>query len=174
MNFNIEENPPEPDILEQERNVFNAGIKRLTTRDTLLTFVIIVCSSIVLGLIMYWYTDNIKFAGISVAIFPVLGTILSFMGVTKSIGFRSSANQIDELHNELIGVSEVSDKNKEDVNTLSTRHMLVYEYYEKIKQQGREAVNAELAMFWEFDSSTMANTARGRVLLDKAKDSVAL
>jgi hypothetical protein len=52
--------------------------------------------------------------------------------------------------------------------------MLVYEYHEKILEQKRQPVNAELAMFWEFDTSTLANTARGRDLLNKAKDSVAL
>jgi hypothetical protein len=52
--------------------------------------------------------------------------------------------------------------------------MLVFEYHEKILEQNREPVNGELAMFWEFDSSTQANTARGRDLLNKAKDTVSL
>jgi hypothetical protein len=174
MNFNIEEAPPSPDTLETERAVITKEIGRLTSRDTLVTFLIIIFCSIMLGLVVFWYTDSIKYAGISVSIFPVLGTILSLMGITKSIGFRSAANRLGELHSDVIELSPVLDKSMEDIKTLCTRHMLVFEYHEKILEQNREPVNGELAMFWEFDSSTQANTARGRDLLNKAKDTVAL
>lgn len=174
MNFNIEQAPPSADVLEKERAILAKEIGRLTSRDTLVTFLIIIFSSILLGLVVYWYTDSIKYAGISVSIFPILGTILSLLGVTKSTGFRSAANRLDELHSDVIELSPVLDKSMEDIKTLCTRHMLVFEYHEKVLEQNREPVNGELAMFWEFDSSTLANTARGRDLLNKAKDTVSL
>ena len=174
MNFNIEEAPPSPDTLEKGRAVITKEIGRLTSRDTLVTFLIIIFCSILLGLVIFWYTDSIKYAGISVSIFPVLGTIFSLMGITKSIGFRSAANRLDELHSDVIQLSPVLDKSMEDIKALCTRHMLVFEYHEKTLEQNRKPVNGELAMFWEFDSSTQANTARGRDLLNKAKNTVAL
>ena len=172
MNFNIEKPPAALDSLEQERNKLASEIRSLTVRDTFITFMIIIFSSIVLGLIVYWQTDDVRYAGISVAVFPLLGTILSLMGVTKSTGFRSAANRINELHGELIGLSPVSDASMQDIRTLGSRHKLVNEYLNKVEQQERVSVNAELAMYWEFDSSTMANTARGRDLVNKAKDRI--
>jgi hypothetical protein len=174
MNFNIDQTPPSADVIEQERNVLVNDIKRLTTRDTIITFVIIFFSSAVLGLVVYWYTNSYKYAGISVSIFPVLGTFLSLLGITKSIGFRSAANRISELQSEVIELTQVLEISKEDIKDLCTRHMTVFEYHEKVLEQNRDPVNGELAMFWEFDSSTQANTARGRDLLNKAKDSVSL
>lgn len=170
MNFNIEKPPPALQSLEQERNKLAGEIRRLTVRDTFITFIILIFSSIVLGLIVYWQTDDAGYAGISVAVFPVLGTVLCLMGVTKSTGFRSAANRINELHSELIGLSPVADAGMKDINTLGSRHKLINEYLKKVEQQDRLTVNAELAMYWEFDSSTMANTARGRDLVNKAKD----
>ena len=49
---------------------------------------------------------------------------------------------------------------------------MVGAYNKKLLEQDRETVNAELAMYWEFDSSTMANTARGRDLINKARERV--
>ncbi|MFT5133204.1 MAG: hypothetical protein ACI9SC_001673 [Gammaproteobacteria bacterium] len=174
MNFDIDTAPPSLDILEQERNALVNDIKHLTTRDTIITFLIIIFGSVVLGLIVYWQTDNIRYAGISVAVFPVLGTVLSLMGVTKSTGFRSAANSISELHNKFVGLSAVSTASMDDVKTLCSRHKLVNEYHATLEQQGRVSVNAELAMFWDFDSSTVANTARGRDLVKNAKKTVSI
>lgn len=172
MNFSVDSTPPTLEILEQERNLLSSEIKRLTGRDTIITFLIIVFSSIVLGLIVYWQTDNVRYTGISIAVFPVIGSILSLLGVTKSTGFRSAANNISELKNELIGLSPIANTSLKDVDTLTSRHKLVNKYHAKVEQQDRQTVNAELAMYWEFDSSTMANTARGRDLVNKAKERI--
>ncbi len=170
MNFIIDETPPAAQILKQERNLLEAEIKRLALRDTITTFVIISISSVVLGLIVFWQTGNLRYTGISIAVFPVLGTILSLLGITKSTGFRSAANSIAELQHELAGLSPIANTSLKDVETLANRHKSVNAYHQKILQQDRETVNAELAMYWEFDSSTMANTARGRDLVNKAKE----
>ena len=172
MNFNIDAAPPGQDILEQERKLLSSEINRLTLRDTMLTFFIIIICSAILGLIIFWQTDNLKYTGISIAVFPVIGTILSLLGITKSTGFRSAANRITEFQNELIELSPVPNSSRKDIDTLTKRHILVNEYHEKIVALDRETTNAELAMFWEFDSSTMANTARGRDLVNKAKDRI--
>lgn len=172
MNFNIEDTPPTLEILEQERNLLADEIKHLTFRDTLFTFFIIIIGSIVLGLIIFWQTASVRYTGISVAVFPVLGTILSLMGVTKSTGFRSIANNIAELHNDLIAINPIPNASMKDIDTLTSRHKLVNEYQANVIKQDRPTVNAELAMYWEFDSSTMANTARGRDLVNKAKDRI--
>ena len=172
MNFDIDNTPPSLELLEQERQELVEEIKRLSFFDTMITFVFIIFSSALLGLIIFWYTNNIRYAGISVAVFPIIGTVLSLLGITKSTGFRSAANRISELHNELIGLNFVSNENMKDINMLSSRHMLVSEYQKKLELQGRAPVNGELALYWEFDTSTMAKTARGRDFLAKAKDSV--
>jgi hypothetical protein len=174
MNFNIENGPPALKVLEKKRDIIAGDIKHLTTRDTIVTFVILIVCSILLGLVVFWYTDSMKYAGISVAVFPVLGTVLSLLGITKSTGFRSAANRISELHSDLIELSPVLEKSTKDVETLCKRHMLIYEYHEKVLEQNREPVNGELAIFWEFDTSTLANTARGRDLLNKAKETVSI
>ncbi|NKB38213.1 MAG: hypothetical protein GKR93_13795 [Gammaproteobacteria bacterium] len=172
MNFIIDEPPPSAQILKQERNLLTAEIKRLTLRDTITTFVIMTFSSVILGLIVFWQTGNLRYTGMSVAVFPVLGTILSLLGITKSTGFRSAANSISGLQNDLVGLSPIANTSIKDVETLAKRHKSVNAYHQQIIEQDRETVNAELAMYWEFDSSTMANTARGRDLVNKAKERI--
>ena len=172
MYFNIEEKPPSADTLEQERKLLADEIKRLTTRDTIITFVLIVFSSAILGLVVFWQTGNTTYTAISVAVFPALGTLLSLLGITKSTGFRSAANTIAELQQDLIAISPVPSASIKDVDTLCSRHKMVQSYHENIISQDRPTVNAELAMYWEFDSSTLANTARGRDLVQKAKDRI--
>ena len=172
MNFTIDSTPPTLEILEQERNMLASEIKRLTVRDTLITFLIIIVASTVLGLIVYWQTGSVRYTGISVAVFPVLGTILSLLGITKSTGFRSAANNIAELHNDLIGISPIPNTSMKDIDTLTSRHKMINKYQSIVVEQDRPTVNAELAMYWEFDSSTLANTARGRDLVNKAKERI--
>ena len=47
MNFNIDAAPPGQDILEQERKFLASEIRRLTLRDTIVTFfIIILCSAL--------------------------------------------------------------------------------------------------------------------------------
>jgi hypothetical protein len=174
MNFNIDNAPPGQDALDKERASITGEIKRLSTRDTLITITIIIFSSFLLGVIVYWSTDSFRIAGLSVAVFPVLGTILSLTGVTKAAGFRSAANSINELNNELVALNPVSEDSMQDIHTLSQRHNLVKAYQEKVVALGRPTVNGELAMYWEFDTSTLGKTAKGRDFLTKAKDSVAV
>jgi hypothetical protein len=172
MLFNIEDTPPVYEFLENYRKVLNEEIKRLSNRDTFLTFLLILTSSIILGVIVFSYTGSYQYAGMSAAIFPTLGTILSLAGITKNAGFRSAANKIGELNNELIGLNPVSDESFQDITTLSKRHNLVNEYQKLVAAQKRPPVNSELAMYWEFDTSTIAKTAKGRGFLKNAKHSV--
>ena len=102
----------------------------------------------------------------------MIGRISSLLGITKSTGFRSAVNRITEFQNGLIELSPVTNSSRKDIDTLAKRHALVNEYHEKVLALDRETTNSELAMFWEFDSSTMANTARGRDLVNKAKERI--
>ncbi|MGK0296811.1 MAG: hypothetical protein ACI9XC_000404 [Gammaproteobacteria bacterium] len=172
MIFNIDNTPPIDELLEKERIDLIDEIKRLTNRDTFITFLLILTSSSILGGIVFSYTESYQYAGISAAIFPILGTILSLAGITKNAGFRSAANKIGELKNELIGLNPVSEESFQDITTLCKRHKLVSGYQKLVAEQNRPPVNSELAMYWEFDTSTIAKTAKGREFLKKAKDSV--
>ncbi len=124
------------------------------------------------GAAVYWTTGNYYYAGGATAIFPALGTVLSVLGITKSAGFRSAAIKIADLKNELASLNPVSQHDMNDVEKLCRTHNCVAKYQDKVKNLGRSAVNGELAMYWEFDTSTMAKTAKGRDYLEKAKESV--
>ena len=120
----------------------------------------------------FWQTDNLRYTGISIAMFPVIGTMLSLLGIIKPTGFRSVANKITEFQNELIELSPVQNSSRKDIDMLAKRHQLVNDYHEKVVALDRETTSVELAMFWEFDSSTMANTVKGRYLVNKAKERI--
>jgi len=147
-------------------------ISRISLRDITITFILIIVCSIGLGAIVYWSTENAKYAGIASALFPVLGVILSVLGITKNAGFRSAAQKLTNLRNDLIAVNPASSESQRDVEKLCAKYDVVAGYSDKLKGIERNMVNGELAMYWEFDTSTMAKTARGRDFLDKAKDSV--
>jgi hypothetical protein len=172
MNFALENAPPTVQALATEREQIAAEIKRISSRDTLITFVLIIISSAVAGLVVYWSTDNATWAGAAAAVFPVLGTVFTLTGITKVAGFRSAALRLTDLKNELISLNPVSDDSQEDIEKLESKYPAIKTYQRQIKASGRETVNAELAMYWGFDASTQAKTARGRDFLDRAKEAV--
>ena len=172
MNFTIENKPPTSDMINNEKECIIDEISHIKKRDLLITAILIIASSILLGNIVYWSTDSYQYAGIAMAIFPVLGVIMSTIGITKSAGFRSAAIRMGELRNELIGFNSVSDDGNEDIQKLCKRHSLINNYHKAVEDSGRKLVNGELAMYWEFDTSTMAKTAKGRDYLKQAKESV--
>jgi len=172
VNFNIDSKPPSQDVIDLEFKSISAEIKHLTARDTLITFILITLTSLVAGSVVFWTTGNYYYAGGAVTFFPILGTSLSLMGVTKSAGFRSVDVKLSELKNSLAGLNSVSKHDIKDIEKLCSTHKVVDRYYTQLKEVGRTAVNGELAMFWEFDTSTMAKTAKGRDYLEKARESV--
>lgn len=172
MNFALENTPPSHNMLESERSKVSAQIRLIAGRDTLITFILIILTSLVTGLIVFWSTGNIGYAGFSAAIFPILGLLLTLTGITRGAGFRSAALRLTDLKNDLIALSPVSADSMEDIEELCKKYPMVDTYQHQVKTSGRPPVNGELAMFWGFDASTQAKTARGRAYLDRARESV--
>jgi len=172
VNFNIDSKPPSQEVIDLEIKSISAEIKHLTARDTLITFILITLTSLVAGSVVFWTTGDYYYAGGAVTFFPVLGTVLSLIGVTKSSGFRSVDIKLGELKNSLAALNPVSNQDLKDIEKLCSTHKIVDGYYSRLKEEARTAVNGELAMFWEFDTSTMAKTAKGRDYLEKARNSV--
>lgn len=172
MNFAIDNPPPSQDMLEAEKKAIGMQIRKISNRDTLITFILIILTSLVIGFIVYWSTGNIGYAGLAAAVFPILGLILTLAGITKGAGFRSAALRLTDLKNELISLNPVSDDSMDDIETLSSKYSMIKTYQSQIEQIGRHPVNGELAMYWGFDASTLAKTARGRQFLDRARESV--
>lgn len=172
MNFALESTPPTQQMLDSERLSVSAQIRLISGRDTLITFILIIISSAVTGMVVYWSTGNVRYAGIATAFFPILGTVLTMTGITKVAGFRSAALRLTDLKNELISLNPVSGESIKDIETLCSRYSTIDDYQKKIRASGRTPVNAELAMYWDFDASTQAKTARGRDFLDRARESV--
>ena len=171
MNFTIDQTPPEEAVLSEEREHIAAQIRRIQQRDTIITFLLILTTSIAASLAVYWSTDNIKYAAIAFSVFPVIGVIMSLAGLITTVGFRSNAMRMIELRNEMIALNPVSEDSCGDVNKLSDRYAQVDIYRRKVADLDRPVVNGELAMFWEWDASTQAKTAKQRAYLESARES---
>jgi hypothetical protein len=172
LEFSLEQTPPTVEMIEKERAEVLREMQSITKRDTIITFFLIILVSFLIGMIVYSATDNSMYAGIAVAFLPLLGIILSLIGVTQAMGFRSAAIRLNDLKNDLIALNQVSDDNSRDIEHLCKHHRMVYEYQQAVIASKRSPINAELAMYWAFDSSTLAKTAKGRDFLIKARKSV--
>lgn len=172
LDFSLEQTPPTVDMIEQERAEVLREMNSIIKRDTIITFFLIILVSVLIGLIVYSSTDNAMYAGMAVAFLPLLAIILSFVGITQAMGFRSAAIRLNDLKNDLIALNQVSDDNFRDIERLCRQHRMVDAYQQAVIASNRSPINAELAMYWEFDSSTLAKTAKGRDFLVKAKESV--
>jgi hypothetical protein len=171
MNFTIDQTPPEEAELSKEREHIAVQIKRIQQRDTAITFLLILTTSIAASLAVYWSTNNIKYAAIAFSVFPVIGVIMSLAGLITTVGFRSNAMRMIELRNEMIALNPVSEDSRSDVDKLSDRYAQVDIYRRKVADLSRPVVNGELAMFWEWDASTQAKTAKQRAYLKSASKS---
>ena len=172
LEFSLEETPPTVEMIDKERAKVRREMNSITKRDTVITFILIILVSLLIGLIVYSATDNSMYAGMAVAFLPLLAVILSFVGITQAMGFRSAAIRLNDLNNDLIALNNVSDDNYRDIERLCRQHKMVESYQQAVIAINRSPINAELAMYWEFDSSTLAKTAKGRDFLEKARESV--
>ena len=170
MNFIIDGTPPDTGAIMDERKQISAEMKRIRLHDTVITFVLILIMSAVISIAVYWTTENIKLAAISASIFPVIGIILSLTGLITVAGFRSAVLRMGELNYDLVALNPVSDESNDDIETLVKKYRQVENYVSSVRELGRDIVNGELAMFWEWDASTEAKTARKRAMLEKAKN----
>lgn len=172
MNFTIEQTPPVAEALQADRGRIEQQIRSITQQDTLITFVLILLTSTAFGFAVFWSTDSIKYAAIAFSVFPVIGVIAALTGLIATVGFRSNALRMIELKNELIALNPVSDDSIGDIRRLSEKYVQVDIYRRKVEDQQRALVNGELAMFWEWDATTQARTAKQRAYLESARDSV--
>lgn len=171
MEFRIDLPPPLQDDIAREREILSAKIRHIRKRDMIVTSILILAASIIIALAVYWLTDNLKYAAISAVVYPILSVVLNVLGITTNVGFRSVALQMIELNNNLIALKVIPGDNT-DLRNLSSKYKEIAAYADKVKEMGREFVNGELAMFWEWDSSTGAKTARARSYVNRAKKSM--
>ncbi|MBF8268801.1 MAG: hypothetical protein HW386_510 [Gammaproteobacteria bacterium] len=171
MEFRIDLPPPLQDDIVRERDLLNTRIRQIRNRDLIVTSVLILMASIVIALAVYWLTNSLKYAAISAVIYPSLSVVLNVLGITTNTGFRSAALQLIELNNSLIALKPLSEDNI-DVRNLSAKYKEIAAYTNKVKEIGRDFINGELAMFWEWDSSTGAKTARARSYVNRARKSI--
>ena len=172
MEFNLDLPPPEEGEIVKEREAISDLLRKVHNRDMIVTSVLILVTSLVVALAVFWFTGSIKYAAISSAIYPVLSVVLHWVGVTGSTGFRSAALKMIELNNSLISLKPIPVDNA-DIPDLSSKYGKIHDYAAKVNELGREFVNAELAMFWEWDTSTQAKTAKARDYVHKARETYA-
>jgi len=168
MKFHIDEAPPLPEEMDRERTRIRADMKRLKRRDTVVTFFAILIFSAGAALAVYWGTDNLSYAAITGAVFPLVGAILSLTGLVTAAGFRSQALRLIELKHELIALVAVTEDNREEIQKLGRKYPKVQAYVAQVEAIPRELVNGELALFWEWDATTSAKQERGREYVEKA------
>lgn len=171
MDFIIDKSPPNDEAIKLEKERILVEIKQIKQRDTLISFIFIVIISVVMAALIYWTTDNITYATVAVLAFPVLSIILNLFGIAANMGFRSAEKQLIDLNHELVALTPISDNNH-DITNLSAKYKEVSDYRERTKEIGRHLVNGELAMFWEWDVSTMAKQDKAKAYVEQAKKSV--
>jgi hypothetical protein len=172
MEFRIDHPPPRSDDIAREREKITSKIKDIRGRDLILTSILVLTTSAIVAAVVFWLTDNLKYAAIAAAIYPIASVVLNVLGITTNIGFRSAALQLVELNNQLIALKPISEENP-DVGTLSGKYREIAAYVDQVKALGRDFVNGELAMFWGWDSSTAAKTAKARSYVNRARKSIA-
>lgn len=169
MNFAIDGVPPDADTIKEEKTQIAAEVKRIRRHDTVITFILILMMSTVLSAAVYWATDNVKYAAIAASILPAIGVVMGITGLITVAGFRSAVIRMGELNYNLVALNPISSDSYSDIEKLAKKYKQVDAYLGRVKELGRDVVNGELAMFWEWDASTEAKTARKRAMLETAK-----
>lgn len=168
MEFTIDRKPPTSEAILAEQQRLNNAARRIKTRDTLITFVLILLTSGMVAMAVYWSTASLKYAAIAFSIFPVIGVVMGLAGLITVIGFRSNAMQVIELKNNLIALLPVDSGNEDSIRELCRKYPQVENYRRHVETMGRALVNGELAMFWEWDASTGAKSAKQRAYFNNS------
>lgn len=172
MEFHIDKPPPSLDEIDTERTAIEAQMKHIRLRDNVITFALIILTSLAIGFSVFWSTRSITYAAIAGSVFPIAGAILAMTGLISAVGFRSAVRQMIELRHRLVALQPVSDANRATIEELSGKYSEVAGYLDKVIWVGRDLVNGELAIFWEWDASTRAKRERGRNFVEKASKSI--
>ncbi len=173
MNFNIDKTPPSADEIASEQVAIKKELQEIRRRDTIISSLIILIVSIALSVIVYLYTENVPYALITATVIPVAGSLMALGGLVSDAGFRSAAHCIITLNNRLFALEAIAKENFTDVEKLAERYEQVQGYIDHVATlSGRGLVNGELAMFWEWDATTMGKTSRAREYMENAKRAV--
>lgn len=172
MKFTFDNPPPGEAEITRERERISDQIRRIKRLDVMISMLVILATTIVASLAVYYTTDSIRMAGITATIFPVVGILLSLTGVISAAGFRSAARQLIELNHQLIELTPISENAGPDVKKLAAKYLVVDDYWTKTTEMGRSLVNGELALFFGFDASTLGKMDKGKDYLTQAKRSI--
>ncbi|MGH8248545.1 MAG: hypothetical protein ACREUU_19170 [Gammaproteobacteria bacterium] len=172
MEFHIDKPPPPLDEIDAEKIAIGRQMTHIRVRDNVITFVLIILTSVAIGFSVYWSTRSIQYAAIAASVFPILGAVLAVTGLISAVGFRSAARQMIELRHRLVALQPISEANRATIEELSGKYGEVASYLDKVIWVGRDLVNGELAIFWEWDASTKAKRERRRDFVDKARTSI--
>lgn len=172
MKFSFDNPPPDADDIARERDRVSAQIRRIKRLDMMISMLVILVTTIVACLAVYYSTNSIRMAAITATIFPIVGIVLSLTGVISAAGFRSAARQLIELNHQMIELTPVSENAEPDVKKLASKYLMVDDYWTKTTEMGRELVNGELALFFGFDASTMGKHDKGKDYLTQARRSI--
>lgn len=172
MEFHIEQPPPGPDEISWERAAIAVQIADTRRRDLIITMLLIIGSALIAGLVVYWTRHSFRDAAIAAAAFPALGVLLMKTGLISTAGFRSAALKLIQLNHALVALNFISEDSKDDIAVLEEKYPHVRTYCALVKGQGRELVNAELALFWELDAGTLGNMERRRDFVERAGETM--
>jgi hypothetical protein len=172
MRFDLEDVPPAAEEIERERDRLSLEMRHLRRRDAALTSLLIIGFSVVAGLAVYWATDNVRHAAIAASVFPALGAALAATGLITAAGFRSAARRLIELNHEITALTPITAATRQELASLAGKYDRVRAYTRKVEALGREVVNGEMALFWDWDASTEAREDRAREFVKRARDSI--
>lgn len=72
-----------------------------------------------------------------------------------------------------MALKPISKSDNDVILELSKKYNIVESYRKNIEELSRECVTGELAMFWEWDTSTKAKMGKAKDFVDRASQSVA-
>ena len=172
MKFSFDSPPPSAKEIAREHERISGLIRRIKRLDMMISMLVILITTIVACMAVYFTTGNVRMAAITASIFPVVGILLSVTGIISAAGFRSAARQLIELNHQMIELTPVSENAEEDVKKLAAKYLVVDDYWTKTTEMGRSLVNGELALFFGFDASTLGKMDKGKDYLSQAKRSM--
>ena len=172
MNFAIDTDPPTEEEIATEREQLRADLRRTRLRDNAISFLLIIITSALVSATVYWFSNSIRYAAIAATVFPVIGVVLTVLGIITPTGFRSAARHMIELNHQLVALNPVAVDGNEEIEKLRHKYHEVAAYLTKVQERERDLVTGELAMFWEWDATTLAKQEKKSDFIERAKHSL--
>lgn len=172
MNFAIDQDPPTEEEIATEREQLRSALRTTRMRDNAISFLLIIITSALISATVFWFTSSIRYAAISATVFPIIGVVLTVMGIITPTGFRSAARYMIELNHSMVALNPVSIDGNEEIEKLRNKYNEVSTYLSKVQERGRDLVTGELAMFWEWDATTLAKQEKKSDYFERARQSI--